>query len=132
MDSRPIYLFVCVENACRSQMAEGIFNTLTDKAVARSAGTEIAKEINPVAIEVMKERGIDISQQKPKVLDKKMIVNATKFITMGCTKNYPLTPKEKTIDWNIPDPKAKNKQYFVTVRDLIERHIVELLKQDKL
>lgn len=131
MDSRPIYLFVCVENACRSQMAEGIFNTLTDKAVAKSAGTEIAKGINPVAIEVMKERGIDISQQKPKVLDKE-IVNATKIITMGCTKNCPLTPKEKTIDWDIPDPKGRNKQYFVTVRDLIERHIVELLKQDKL
>jgi protein-tyrosine-phosphatase len=131
MDARPIYLFVCVENACRSQMAEGIFNTLTDKAVAKSAGTEIAKGINPVAIEVMKERGIDISQQKPKVLDKE-IVNATKIITMGCTKNCPLAPKEKTIDWNIPDPKGKNKQYFFTVRDLIERHIVELLKQDKL
>jgi len=125
-------LFVCVENACRSQMAEGIFNALTDKAVAKSAGTEIAMEINPVAIEVMKERGIDISQQKPKVLGKEMIAEVTKIITMGCTKNCPLTPKKKTIDWDIPDPKGKNKQYFATVRDLIERHIVDLLRQDNL
>ncbi|GAN34043.1 tyrosine phosphatase [Candidatus Brocadia sinica JPN1] len=81
-------------------MAEGIFKTLTDSAAAKSAGTEIAGEINPVAIEVMKERGIDISQQKPKVLDKEMIVDATKIITMGCTKNCPLRniPKEKTIE----------------------------------
>ncbi|KXK30921.1 MAG: Arsenate-mycothiol transferase ArsC2 [Candidatus Brocadia sinica] len=79
-------MFVCVENACRSQMAEGIFKTLTDSAAAKSAGTEIAGEINPVAIEVMKERGIDISQQKPKVLDKEMIVDATKIITMDARK----------------------------------------------
>ncbi|MDZ7612271.1 MAG: hypothetical protein U5L10_05915 [Candidatus Moranbacteria bacterium] len=132
MENKPLYLFVCIENACRSQMAQGLFNSLTKKAIAESAGVAPAKEINPIAIEMMTERNIDISEQYPKMITPEMTVQATKIITMGCIDKCPFTPAEKTIEWNIPDPKGKNKVFFVEIRNLIEEHINKLLKDGHL
>lgn len=132
MENKPIYLFVCVENACRSQMAQGLFNSLTKKAIADSAGIEPSKEINPMAIEVMAERNMDISEQYPKMITSEMTAKATKIITMGCIDKCPFTPPEKTIEWNIPAPKGKDKVFFIEVVNLIEQHINKLLKDEHL
>ncbi len=132
MENKPIYLFVCVENVCRSQIAQGLFNSLTKKAMAESAGVAPGKEINPIAIEIMAERNIDISEQYPKMLTLEMTANATKIITMGCIDKCPLTTAEKTIEWNIPDPKGKDKSFFVEVVNLIEQHINKFLKDERL
>ncbi len=125
---KKLYLFVCIENSCRSQMAQGLLNALTNDAIADSAGTSPVYSINPMAIEVMKERGIDISTQKSKKLTPDMVKRADMVITMGCIDSCPYSPPEKTIEWNIPDPKGKEKAVFAQVRDMIENHIKELLK----
>lgn len=128
---KPYYLFVCVENACRSQMAEGLFNDLIDKAVAKSAGTKLST-VNPMAIEVMNERNIDISSHESKVITPELVKDAHKVITMGCIDSCPYTPLEKTIKWDIPDPKGNPKEFFIKVRNLIERKIMQLLKDENL
>lgn len=132
MNKKPLYLFVCVENACRSQMAQGLFNVMTDKALAESAGTSSAGHINPMAIEVMKEKWIDISAQFSKKLTSEMVEKAYRVITMGCIDSCPYAPPEKKIDWDIPDPKGKDKKFFVEVCDLLEQKITQLLKDDNL
>ncbi len=92
-------LFVCVENACRSQMAEGIFNHLVKgRHQAFSAGTSLAKGVNPLAIKVMEEIGIDITHQRPKLLDREMIKNMDMVISMGCIDNCP-TVRIRTSDF---------------------------------
>lgn len=130
--NKPLYLFVCVENSCRSQMAQGIFNHLTDKAVAESAGTLASGTINPMAVAMMKERGIDIASQYSKKLTPKMVEQADKVITMGCIDSCPYAPAEKTIKWDIPDPKGRDREFFIKVRDTIEAQIVDLLKTENL
>jgi len=132
MKKKPIYLFVCIENACRSQMAQGLFNTLTNKAIAKSAGTSPSDSINPMAAEVMKERGIDISTQKTTKLTPELTEQAYRVITMGCIDNCPFTRPEKTVKWDIPDPKGKAKGFFIKVRDQIESNVKDLLKKEKL
>ena len=132
MNVKPLYLFVCVENACRSQMAQGLFNALTDKARAESAGTMPAGSVNPMAIEAMEGRGIDISSQKPKKLTPELTENAFRVITMGCIDDCPYAPPEKTIEWDIPNPKGKGKKAFESVRDQIEIAVISLLEQEKL
>lgn len=132
MKKKPIYLFVCIENACRSQMAEGLFNSLTDKAIAKSVGTSPSASINPMALEVMKERSIDISSQEITKLTPELMGKAYRVITMGCIDNCPFTPAEKTIKWDIPDPKGKSKEFFIKVRDQIESNVKDLLKKEKL
>ncbi len=125
-------LFVCVENACRSQIAQGLLNTMSAKATANSAGTSLARFVNPKAIEVMNEIGIDISNQKPKKIEPQMNQEYDYIVTMGCIDGCPLTPREKTIEWNIPDPKGKEIAYFREVRETIKKHIQELLKEHSL
>jgi protein-tyrosine-phosphatase len=121
-------LFVCVENACRSQLAEGFFNALAQgKAVAKSAGNKPAERVNPLAVEVMKEVGIDISKHKPKMITPEMIREADKVILMGCGRNAcPIVPKE-VVDWNIEDPAGKGIEKFREVREIIRRKVGELL-----
>jgi len=123
-------LFVCVENACRSQMAEGLFNALAEgKAVAMSAGNMPAERVNPLAVEVMKEAGIDISRKKPKMITAEMIREADKVVLMGCGRNAcPIVPK-KFADWRIKDPVSKGIEKFREVRDTIKRRVGELLAE---
>jgi len=121
-------LFVCVENACRSQMAEGFFNALSSgKAVAKSAGNMPAEKVNPLSIEVMREVGIDISKHMPKLITAEMVKEADKVILMGCGGNAcPTVPKE-VIDWQIEDPVGKGIEKFREVRNLIRGRVEELL-----
>jgi len=120
-------LFLCVENSCRSQMAEAIFNSLAKNAVAESAGIKPASKVDERAIEVMKEIGIDISNKKPKLLSRDKEYDI--IVTMGCMNGCPVTPKEKTIEWNIPDPKGKDIDEYRKVRDEIRKRIERLIEE---
>jgi protein-tyrosine-phosphatase len=123
-------LFVCVENAGRSQMAEAFANSSgTEKIVAQSAGVKLTDKVNPVAVEVMKEKGIDISARKPKMLTSQMIKDADLIVTMGCGVSNVCPgpfPKE-TIDWHLEDPKGQPIKKVREIRDDIERRVKQLI-----
>ena len=121
-------LFVCVENACRSQMAEGFFNALAGgKAVAKSAGNMPADKVNPLAVQVMREDGINISKLKPKLITAEIVKEADKVVLMGCGRNAcPIIPKE-VVDWQIEDPVGKGIEKFREIRDLIREKVEDLL-----
>jgi arsenate reductase len=130
-------LFVCVHNAGRSQMAEGFFRKYAPKGCATlSAGTKPVPEINPLAIQVMKELGIDISNQRSKDLTEDMLRNATTVVNMGCMDNNfcPTVYIPRVIDWGLEDPKDKPLEKVREIRDEIERRVkqlaAELNKQD--
>ena len=124
-------LFVCVENSCRSQMAEAWFNKLAKgKAMASSAGTKPAKEVDPLAVKVMEEVGISMKNQKPKVLTPEMVKKFDLIVTMGCIDACPYSPG-KTMEWNIEDPKGKGIEKYREVRDVIRREVEKLIKQLK-
>ena len=122
-------LFVCVENAGRSQMAEGFFKKYAPSGYrAASAGTRPAGEINPVAIQAMKEVGIDISRQKSKVITDEMIRNSSKAVNMGCMDKAecPVLFLNNPLDWRIEDPKGKSIDGVRAIRNEIERRVKEL------
>jgi arsenate reductase (thioredoxin) len=122
-------LFVCVENAGRSQMAEGFFWKYAPEGYGPlSAGTKPTSQINALAIQVMNEIGIDISKQRSKDLTEDMMRNSDKIINMGCMeKNFcPRLFIPKVIDWGIEDPKDKPIEKVREIRDEIERRIKEL------
>ena len=127
-------LFVCVQNAGRSQMAEGFFRKYAPKGYeVISAGTVPTSQINPIAVEVMKEVGIDIGKQKAKDLTEDMIRNATTIINMGCMDNKfcPALFVPKAIDWGIEDPKDKPIEKVREIRDEIEKRVLEIIDSAK-
>ena len=122
-------LFVCIENAGRSQMAEGFFRKYAPEGYEPlSTGTKPVSQINPLAIQVMNEIGLDISNQKSKDLTEDMMRNSDKIINMDCMdKNFcPTLFIPKVIDWGIDDPKDKPIEKVREIRDEIERRIKEL------
>jgi protein-tyrosine-phosphatase len=124
-------LFVCVENAGRSQMAEGFFRKYCpDGYESQSAGTQPTDTVNPLAIEAMKEIGIDISIQKPKTITDSMIRQAVKVINMGCMdkESCPALFVSDISDWAIPDPKGKSLDEVRKIRDIIEEKVRQLCK----
>jgi len=124
-------LFVCVENAGRSQMAEGFFNKYATKGLrAVSAGTRPASQINPLAVQAMKEAGVDIGSQKSKIVTEDMIRDSEKAVNMGCMDKAecPLLFLNNPIDWGIEDPKGKPIEKVREIRDDIERRVKELVK----
>jgi len=123
-------LFVCVQNAGRSQIAEGFYKKYAPKGYKTiSAGTVRSSQINPIVVEVMKEVGIDISKQKPKDLTEDMMRNATAIINMGCMddKFCPALLVSKVIDWGIEDPKDKPIEKARKIRDEIDRRALEII-----
>ena len=128
---KKVILFVCVENAGRSQMAEGFFNQKYAPKGYRaiSAGTRPASQINPLAVEVMKEVGINIiSSQKPKIITEAMIKSSQKSVNMGCIDKAecPMLFINNVIDWGIEDPKGKPIDKVREIRDDIERRVKEI------
>lgn len=122
-------LFVCVENARRSQMAEALFNKLAKgQAVAVSAGDKPASKVDEKAVEVMKEIGIDITKQRPKALTMKMVEEADMVITMGCGADVCPVVLKRVEEWKIEDPAGKPVAKFREVRDEIERRVEKLVK----
>src|SRR5215217_6328659 len=122
-------LFVCVENAGRSQMAEGFFRKYAPRGYTTlSAGTKPSGEINPLAIEVMKEVGIDIGNKKSKDITEDMMRDSTKIVNMGCMdKSFcPALFIPNVIDWGIEDPKGKSIEKVREIRDEIDRRVKEI------
>lgn len=121
-------LFICVENSCRSQMAEGFARALGgDKIESFSAGSRPSSIVNPDAIVTMKEAGIDISGQFSKGFPDLPRQDFDYVVTMGCQDVCPFFPAKQELTWDIPDPKGRGPVFFRTVRDQIKKHIKELL-----
>lgn len=126
----PALLFVCIENSCRSQMAEGFARTLGRGHVSvYSAGSHPSGEVNPRAIEFMREKGVDLTVQLSKGLDDLPRVKWDYIVTMGCGDACPTLPASHRIDWDLPDPKGLDDAGFRAVRDRIERQVRELVAQ---
>jgi arsenate reductase len=125
-------LFVCTENAGRSQMAAAFAEKLGQgKFSVSSAGSQPAAEVNPVVVEVMKEKGIDISAKKPKQLTAQMAMDADLIVTMGCNVAgvCPGPFFKPTVDWALEDPKGKPIEKVRQIRDEIEAKVKQLLAQ---
>ena len=131
------YLFVCVHNAGRSQMAEAFFNNEVKKKNLKnisclSAGTDPTENINPVAVNAMKEIGIDLSKSSPKILTYDMIDSETKIITMGCNVNPEKINKltdENVKDWELPNPAGLEISEVRNIRDDIKKRVEKLIKK---
>jgi len=123
--------FVCVHNSCRSQMAEGLARKLgSDIFDVYSAGTEEYPEVKPLAIKVMEEIGIDMSNHRPKLLSE--IPNELDIlITMGCNVVCPFVPNKYSIDWGLDDPSGKSIDEFRKTRELIEKKVLNLIEDVK-
>jgi arsenate reductase len=122
-------LFVCVENSCRSQMAKGFFNTFTKNAIGDSAGTKPEDKIDFKAVDVMREKNIDISSFVPKSFTSSMNNQFDYIVSMGCIDVCPITPKNKTIEWNVNDPKGKSIVFYRKIRDEIENKVQKLIDE---
>ena len=129
--SRPkSWLFVCVENSNRSQMAEAFARIYGgDKVEAYSAGSRPSGEINPKAIRTMKEIGYDLSKHRSKSLSEIPEIGFDFVATMGCRDECPFVRATRREDWDIPDPKDLSPDEFRAVRDLIENKVKEILKR---
>jgi arsenate reductase (thioredoxin) len=126
-------LFVCVENAGRSQMAEAFAKKYgKDRFFASSAGNKPAEKVNPVIVNAMKEKGIDISVNKPKLLTFEMAQDADLIVTMGCNEQgiCPGPFFKPTIDWKLEDPKGKPIEKVRAIRDEIEQLAKKLVEEN--
>ena len=114
-------LFVCVQNAGRSQMAEALYD-----GSGRSAGSSPAEHVHPEVVEVMRERGIDLSERVPRALDRSDVEWADVVVTMGCGDACPYIPGKRYVDWELDDPAGKPLDEVRAVRDEIERRLADL------
>jgi len=125
-------LFICVENSCRSQMAEGLALHMGEGIVEPySAGSKPSGTVNPDAIKVMQEIGIGITNQKSKSFADLSIREFDYAITLGCQDICPFVPAHKHIEWNIPDPKGRSLDFFRKVRIQLGKKIEKLIKEIK-
>ncbi|MBF6076761.1 arsenate reductase ArsC [Nocardia beijingensis] len=130
MASKPSVLFVCVHNAGRSQMAAGFLTHLAGDAIeVRSAGSAPAESINPAAVEAMREVGIDISDQSPKILTFDAVEASDVVITMGCGDTCPVFPGVSYRDWVLEDPAGKGVESVRPIRDEIKVRVEELVAE---
>jgi len=124
----PEVLFVCVHNAGRSQMAAGLLERLAGGQVSvRTAGSDPAEEINPVAVEAMTEVGVDLSKEFPKPLTDDAVRAADVVITMGCGDACPIYPGKRYEDWQLEDPAGKDLVTVRRIRDEIAERVRALL-----
>lgn len=128
VDGKPTVLFLCTHNAGRSQMALGYFTDLAgDKAVAWSGGSEPGNQINPTAVEAMREVGIDITGEYPKPWTNEIVQAADVVITMGCGDTCPVFPGKRYENWQLPDPAGQGLDAVRAIRDDIEQRVRRLL-----
>ncbi len=130
MDNVKNVLFVCVENAGRSQMAEAFFKKFAkNRFNVISAGTSPSSNLNPIVVSVMEEIGIDLKNQNPQLLSSSMIENSNKTVNMGCMdkESCPSLFVKDIENWNIDDPKGKSIEDVRKIRDQIEKDVLNLL-----
>jgi arsenate reductase len=128
--SKPTVLFVCVHNAGRSQMAAGYLRELSGGNVeVLSAGSEPKDQINPIAIQVMAEEGIDIANNAPKILTTQAVQESDVVITMGCGDICPVFPGKRYEDWVLEDPAGQEIAKVREIRNEIRGRVEELLKE---
>jgi arsenate reductase len=127
--ARKIILFVCRENACRSQMASAFTQYLAgDKIEALSSGSEPADNINPDMVKAMQEKGIDMAFRGTRSLNQAVSeLQPNMIISMGCQEECPFIPGTQTLDWDLPDPAGKSMEFMRTVRDEIENRVKNLV-----
>ncbi|HZG02799.1 MAG TPA: arsenate reductase ArsC [Streptomyces sp.] len=130
MSEKPSVLFVCVHNAGRSQMAAAWLTHLAgDRVEVRSAGSAPADEVNPAAVEAMREVGIDMSAEVPKVLTTEAVRASDVVITMGCGDTCPVFPGKRYLDWRLEDPAGRGVEAVRPIRDEIRRRVEELIAE---
>jgi arsenate reductase (thioredoxin) len=128
MADKPSVLFVCLHNAGRSQMAAGYLNQLSGGEIeVRSAGSEPADKINPVAVQAMAEEGIDITPERPKILTTEAVEASDVVITMGCGDSCPYYPGKRYEDWVLDDPAGQDLDQVRPIRDQIRRRVENLI-----
>ncbi|MHA7154313.1 arsenate reductase ArsC [Arthrobacter sp. TMN-50] len=126
--TKPSVLFVCVHNAGRSQMAAAFLTTLSEGRIeVRSAGSQPANSINPSAVEAMRELGIDMSAEIPKVLTDDAVKDSDVVVTMGCGDECPYFPGKRYEDWVLEDPAGKGVESVRPIRDTIKRRVEALI-----
>jgi arsenate reductase len=124
MTDRPEVLFLCVHNAGRSQMAAGFARELGgDHVVVHSAGSAPGEMLNPAVVEVMREKGIDISNEASRKLTNEMGLRADVIVTMGCGDACPVYPGKRYLDWDLRDPAGMDVEVVRQIRDDIERRV---------
>ena len=132
MKDKKKIVFVCVENARRSQMAQGFAEVFgKGKLEVYSAGSRPSSQIDPLVIEVMKEKGIDLSSRLTKGLNDLPSVEMDYLVTMGCEETCPAVLAKKIMEWQIPDPKGKPIDEIRKIRDLLEAKVKTLLEKVK-
>jgi glycerol uptake facilitator-like aquaporin len=126
------YLFACVHNAGRSQMAAALFNLYADRSrcLAISAGTEPADHVHPLVVQVMREIEVDLSSIRPQKLTPDLAKTASVLVTMGCGESCPFVPNLRTIDWALPDPKGQPLPAVRAIRDEIHDRVKNLLRTE--
>jgi arsenate reductase len=130
MSDKPSVLFVCIHNAGRSQMAAGYLTHLAGDAIeVRSAGSAPADSINPIVVEAMREEGINIADQKPKILTTDAVLASDVVITMGCGDACPFFPGKRYLDWKLDDPAGQTLDAIRPIRDEIRRRVENLIKE---
>ncbi|MEU8154723.1 arsenate reductase ArsC [Micromonospora sp. NPDC048986] len=130
MSDRPSVLFVCVHNAGRSQMAAGWLRHLAgDTVEVRSAGSAPAETINPAAVQAMREVGIDITDQTPKLLEYATAQSSDVIVTMGCGDTCPVFPGKRYEDWKLDDPAGQGVDAVRPIRDEIRDRVEKLLTE---
>ncbi len=130
MSQKPSVLFVCVHNAGRSQMAAAFLNVLGKGEIeVRSAGSMPAETVNPAVLEALKEVGIDISKEIPKVLTTEAVQESDVIITMGCGDACPIFPGKVYLDWKLEDPAGQGVEAVRPIRDEIKARIENLIAE---
>ncbi|MBK3577506.1 arsenate reductase ArsC [Streptomyces sp. MBT65] len=126
--TRPSVLFVCVHNAGRSQMAAAFLTHLAgDRVEVRSAGSAPADAVNPAVVEAMREVGVDIAAEVPKVLTVEAVQASDVVITMGCGDACPVFPGKRYLDWRLDDPAGQGVAAVRPIRDAIEARVRALI-----
>ena len=121
---RPVVLFVCVHNAGRSQMAAALLaRHAGDRVTVRSAGSEPAEQLNPAVVEAMREIGVDIASEKPKLLTGELAQDADVVVSMGCGDTCPVFPGKRYLDWELDDPAGLGLDEVRPIREEIDAHV---------
>ncbi|NNC93101.1 MAG: arsenate reductase ArsC [Acidimicrobiia bacterium] len=129
MSDKPQVLFVCVHNAGRSQMAAALTEMHGQGLIdVRSAGSEPADQVNPMAVAAMAELGVDITARQPKLLSNDAVRESDVVITMGCGDACPIYPGKQYLDWELEDPAGQDLDTVRVIRNDISRRVLDLVQ----